>query len=234
MALYRIADVVVKVSPSYEETAHWYEPYLTEEVVTPDYELTVSQEDIDYFVENGLNITPAIAENMLLSSKFNRRLLKYFGAFIHSSALLFDGRVYLFSADSGVGKSTLTSRICRLYPDRASVINDDKPSIRMIDNKCIVYGTPFAGGTDKQINTSAELGAVVFIERGDENEISRIPSSMAIKLLLAQMHKPKTPAGNDRLLGILSQIIENYPFYLLKCTDSDEAVCVALEATKQV
>ena len=104
----------------------------------------------------------------------------------------------------------------------------------MIDNKCIVYGTPFAGGTDKQINTSAELGAVVFIERGDENEISRIPSSMAIKLLLAQMHKPKTPAGNDRLLGILSQIIENYPFYLLKCTDSDEAVCVALEATKQV
>ena len=99
MALYRIADVVVKMSPSYEETAHWYEPYLTEEGVTPDYELTVSQEDIDYFVENGLNITPAIAENMLLSSKFNRRLLKYFGAFIHSSAILFDGRVYLFSAD---------------------------------------------------------------------------------------------------------------------------------------
>lgn len=233
MALYRIADIVVQMSPSYAETAHWYEPYRIEEDISPDYVLNTAFEEIDYYVKNGVDVTPPIAENMVLTNKFNRVLLRHFGTYLHSSALLFDGRVYLFSADSGVGKSTLTARICKHYPDRASVINDDKPSLRMLDNKCIVYGTPFAGGTDKQINTSAELGAVVFVERGDKNEICRIPSSTAIKLLLAQMRKPKTPEGNDRLLGMLSQIIESYPFYLLKCTDSDDAVGAALEATKQ-
>ncbi len=232
MALYRIADVVVSMSPSYEENSHWYEPYRIDEDVTPDYEIEVFPEETAYYVENGLDITPPVGENMVLSNKFNRRLLKYFGSYIHSSALLFDEKVYLFSANSGVGKSTLTARICKHYPDRACVINDDKPSFRLIDGKCIVYGTPFAGGTDKQINTKAELGAVIFVERGDTNEISRITSSQAIKLLLVQVLKPKTPQGTDRLLSMLSHIIKKYPFYLLRCTDSDDAVGVALEATK--
>ena len=177
---------------------------------------------------NGVDITPAVAENMVLCSRFNRLLLKYYGSYIHSSALLFDGRAYLFSASSGTGKSTHTKKWLKRFGDRADIINDDKPSFRIIDGKCYIYGTPFAGGTDVQKNISAELGALVFIERGEENSLERIPPSKSIALLLNQSPGRASEKIGDRQLELFSQILTNYPAYLLRCNLDDSAVDTAM------
>lgn len=233
MPLYRIADVVAQMTPRFEETAGWYSPYLISEDTEPDFCIEATDEEIDFYVREGVDITPPISENMVLCNKFNYKLLKYFGSYIHSSALKFDDKVYLFSGTSGVGKSTLTTRICNLYPECTAVINDDKPSFRNIDGKCFIYGTPFAGGTSKQLNLSGELGAVVFLEQAEINELRRISASEAITLLLQQTSFRKHPKIRDRVLTMFSEIISKYPFYLLKCTDSDESAQVALEVIKQ-
>ncbi len=232
MALYRIADLIVSMNQIYKETESWYAPYIYQGEAEPDIVVDILTDDIDYFVKNGVDITAPISENMCLCDRFNYKLLKFYGSYIHSSALLYRGRVYLISADSGVGKSTLTARFCRLFPE-AVIINDDKPSFRLIDGKCIVYGTPFAGGTPVQKNLSAELGGVIFLERGDKNLLSSIPASKAITLLLKQVKRSKYPQRVDRLMSMYSDIIENYPFYLLTCTNSDEAAYEVLKAMKQ-
>ena len=232
MPLYRIADVVVSMKPKFRETADWYTPYLYQGDSEPDIVVDVTDEEIDYFVNEGVDITPPISENICLCNKFNFRLIKFFGGYIHSSAVLYKDKVYLFSACSGVGKSTLTRRICRLFPE-AVVINDDKPSFRMVDGKCIVYGTPFAGGTPLQKNLSAELGGVIFLERAEENVLTEISASNAIKLLLQQVRLSKNPKIVDRLMSMFSEIISIYPFYLLKCTNSDDAALKAFEVMKQ-
>lgn len=228
MAKYKIADIVVEMKQEFAETAYWYKPYLYDGVEEPLFSIEAPPERIDYLVTNGVDITPAVAENMVLCSRFNRLLLKYYGSYIHSSALLFDGRAYLFSASSGTGKSTHTKKWLKRFGDRADIINDDKPSFRIIDGKCYIYGTPFAGGTDVQKNISAELGALVFIERGEENSLERIPPSKSIALLLNQSPGRASEKIGDRQLELFSQILTNYPAYLLRCNLDDSAVDTAM------
>lgn len=234
MPLYKIADVPVEMSPRFEDTASWYEPYLCKEDIEPQISITATDEEIDYFLTKGEGFTHGTAENTVLTDKFNRRLLKFGGSYIHSSALLFDDKVYLISGSSGVGKSTLTARWCRMYPDRTEVINDDKPSFRLMDDKCIIYGTPFAGGTCKQLNKSAELGAIVFLEQAATDTLRKLPTPEAISLLLEQTPGRLTPKIADKLLSMYSDILTHYPVYKLSCTESDNAVTTAMNIIKQI
>lgn len=228
MAKFKIADIVVEMKQEYSETAYWYKPYLYDGEEEPEFSIEVLPDEIDYLVKNGVDITPAIAENMVLCNKFNRRLMKFYGSYIHSSAMLFDGKVYLFSAPSGTGKSTHTKKWLARFGDRVRIINDDKPSFRLIDGRCIVYGTPFAGGTDVQENTSAELGGLVFVERSETNSLEKIPPSKSISLLISQSPGRPNEKVGERQLEMFSQLLTCYPAYLLRCNLDDSAVDAAL------
>ena len=228
MQKFKVADIVFQMKLDFEETENWYKPYLYDGEEEPEFSLVADPKRMDYLVKNGLDITPAIAENVVLCTDFNRRLMKYYGSYIHSSALLFDGKAYLFSANSGVGKSTHTKKWLKRFGERAAIINDDKPSFRFIDGKCIIYGTPFAGGTDIHQNISAELGALVFIERSEDNLLENIPVSRAIALLLEQSPKRANEQMGDRQLEMFSMMLTKYPAYLLKCNMDDSAVDAAL------
>ena len=74
---------------------------------------------------------------------------------LHSSAVVVDGYAYLFSADSGTGKSTHTGLWKQHFGDRAYIINDDKPAIRKVDGEWYVFGTPWSGKTDTSVNPRA-------------------------------------------------------------------------------
>lgn len=234
MPRYKIADIVCEMETKYAETASWYEPYLTDEPL--DFPKTLVADDAkkDYFVNNGVNITPAIAENMILANRFNHMLLQYDGSYIHSSALMYDSKVYLFSGESGVGKSTHTKRWCRLFPDKTKILNDDKPSFRFIDGKCIVYGTPFAGGTGVQINEKGELAAIVFLEQSKENRLVRLTNVQAIVELTSQTPNKINAKCAEKMLSLHSELLEKYPFYKLYCADNDESVSVAFNITNNI
>ena len=72
--------------------------------------------------------------------QFYLQLINYDGFYLHSSAVVKDGRAYLFSGPCGVGKSTHTRLWQECFGEEAYVINDDKPALRRIDGKWYVYG----------------------------------------------------------------------------------------------
>ena len=63
----------------------------------------------------------------------------------HGSAVAVDGAAYLFTARSGTGKSTHTRLWREMLGDRAVMVNDDKPLIRLTEDGAVVYGTPWNG-----------------------------------------------------------------------------------------
>lgn len=174
-------------------------------------------------------------EYIYSGSLFYRILLKYNGMMLHSSAVVVDGYAYLFSADSGTGKSTHTELWKEHFGDDAFIINDDKPALRKVDGKWYVYGTPWSGKTDLNVNTRAELGAIVFLERSKENWIKEIKAIEAIPKFIAQTTRKLYREKNmDLLLANMDDLFTQAPLYKMGCNISDEAVITAYEKIRRV
>lgn len=156
---------------------------------------------------------------------FGDRLLQMGGTVVHGSALAMDGRGIIFSANSGVGKSTHAMLWKARFGDEVAIVNDDKPAVRFIAGKPYIFGTPWSGKTDLNANVRAPLSAIVFIERSTVNRLERLGARDAIFALSGQMERPYY----DRRLGELSlerleRLIETVPVYRLHCTISQQAV----------
>lgn len=90
---------------------------------------------------------------------------------IHSSAVIYEGKAYLFQGKSGTGKST-HARMWLQNIDGAEQLNDDHPVIRFSsDGIAKAYGSPWSGKTPCYRNVSAPIGAFVRIVRSKENEL---------------------------------------------------------------
>ena len=90
---------------------------------------------------------------------FYTQLVNFNGLMLHSSAVVMDGRAYLFSAPSGTGKSTHTQLWLDVFGEKAGILNDDKPALRRIDGKWYAYGTPWCGKEHWGCNASTPLSA---------------------------------------------------------------------------
>ncbi len=161
--------------------------------------------------------------------KYFNLIISYSGRLVHSSALIYDGGAYLFSADSGVGKSTHTKLWLNAFGDKVHIMNDDKPVVRLYDDRAVAYGTPFDGGSGIALNESYPLKAIIFVERGEENSV-RVPDSKEIiqKLYFqtARMVNRKTA---EKMLLNFEKLLTLTKFFVLTCNTDISAVYVAFE-----
>ncbi len=172
-------------------------------------------------------------EYSLTGALFNRYILRHSGIMLHSSAVVVDGYAYLFSANSGVGKSTHTGLWVKNLGDKAYIINDDKPAIRLVDGELRVFGTPWSGKTTLNENKGVKLGAIVFLERSENNWIKPMSPNDAIKLFFPQTIRYIVKEENMQLaLGRMEEVLTNCPLYNMGCNISDEAFELAYKTIK--
>lgn len=145
---------------------------------------------------------------------------------LHASAVVHNQKAYLFSAPSGTGKSTHTQLWLKHFDD-AYILNDDKPAIRLTPEGFVVYGTPFSGKTDWNVNKAVPLGGICAIERSETNYIEKMPEDEALFRILNQTLRPYDENKMEILLKILDKLINNTPVYKLHCNMDPEAVDVA-------
>ena len=154
---------------------------------------------------------------------------------LHSSAIVVDGYAYLFSADSGTGKSTHTELWLKHFGNRAYIINDDKPALRCIEGQWYVYGTPWSGKHDISKNIQVKLGGIVFLERSEENWINDISPKEAFALFFRQtVRQLKTEEKMDLALKNVENVLVSNPIYRMGCNISDEAVVTAYEKIRRI
>lgn len=228
MKTYSIADLTVNMD-AMGKTVTQAEKYLISPLDKTDITLTYNIESCKRVLAQHPEIPEESYIYMLLGKKFAEALLEYDGFILHSSAVAYENNAYLFSADSGVGKSTHTSlwKQCFLGAD---VINDDKPALRLIDDVFYAYGTPFSGSTPINLNVRVPLKAICFIERSEKNSIERITNNAEIiKLILPQTLRHVGKDKADKLLIIIGKLIEKIPFYKLHCLPNEDAAKLAYE-----
>ncbi len=146
---------------------------------------------------------------------------------LHSAVIEKDGFAYAFAAKSGTGKTTHIMQWKKLYGDSVNIINGDKPIFGFEDNKVIAYGTPWCGKEGLHSNTQAELKALCFIERAEQNVISEITKEEAINRIFKQIFIPKNKTAAAKTLELVSKLIENVKLYKLGCNISTDAAELA-------
>lgn len=146
------------------------------------------------------------------------------GLVLHASAISHRGKGIAFTAPSGTGKSTHT-QLWEKYRPGTVVLNDDMPIIRIINNKPVIYGTPWSGSEIKYRNDSAPLTAIVILERAQKNSIIRLDAGEALKSLMPRLMLPYyDQALMDIAIRSLDDMIRLVPVYHLQCRPDVEAV----------
>ena len=141
----------------------------------------------------------------------------------HSSVTVLDGKAYLFLGHSGTGKSTHSQQWKAAFP-QAELLNDDNPAVRIIEDKTIVYGTPWSGKTPCYKNESASVQALVQLAQAPENKIERLRMSQAYPHILASVSGLKVmPEMMDRLFESIAKLLELSPVYRLECLPNPDA-----------
>ncbi len=225
-----IAGLVTELDPKYDETKALAAPFIYEGDRATDITLTVSEKHLDSLMARAAEgVTVGEMENFAFCTGFNRKAIPYGIMLIHSSALVCDGGAYLFSADSGVGKSTHTGLWLDAFGDRVHILNDDKPVVRLGEGGATVCGTPFDGGSGIALNESFPLRAVIFLERGEKNSL-RVPESKEViqKLYFQTAHMVSAEVVGQ-MLDNFEKLLSCAKFYVLTCNTDISAAYTAFE-----
>ena len=147
---------------------------------------------------------------------------------VHASVIANNEGGYMFLGKSGTGKST-HSRLWLNHIAGSELLNDDNPVIRVIDNKAIVYGTPWSGKTPCYRNVCYPLAAITRLQQAPHNsyrQLTDIEAFTAIAPSCAVITQNIALYNNlcDRLVWVSENIVVS----LLHCLPCKEAATTAL------
>ena len=220
---YKIAGLRVRMD-TFGRTQTQATPYLCAPFEEADIEIQSKREAMKKWAPN---LDDNDLEYMGTGTSFYRQLLNYDGLLLHSSAVMMDGEAYLFSAPSGTGKSTHTQLWLQVFGDRAKILNDDKPAMRLENGVWYAYGTPWSGKYDYSVNTKVPLAGICILSRGDENRILPYGGAKAIHDILTQTIRSSDADAMIKLLELLDQLVTAVPVWKMECTPDPEAARVA-------
>lgn len=237
----KLADKNISVSSLHSFVKEYCKDYLTTE--SEDFSIHISQSDIDY--EREKSRQEDIKENMPVREfhdyyletlavyrRIADKLTDFDTILFHGSAIAVDGIGYLFTAKSGTGKSTHTRLWREYFGERAVMVNDDKPLIRITEKGASVYGTPWDGKHRLSTNISVPLKSICILERSAENHVEEITAKQAYNMLVQQVHKPKKPQKLMKTLNIIDRLTEKISLYRLGCNMEISAAEAAYNAMK--
>jgi hypothetical protein len=195
----------------------------------PLFTVSVTDEEIEKERrDSGLAASDEYFESIVAYRKIGDRIPAYDAVVFHGAVLNYCGKAFLFTARSGVGKTTHTRLWLKCFGDKVHYLNGDKPVLRFIDGVPYACGTPFKGKERYGINETAPLCGIVFVERGEVNECFSVEPEDAVIKLVTQLYVPKKGLEALSALSIADKLIGNVPFIGLRCNMDDEAARVAL------
>lgn len=232
---------MIEVTSLYEEVHAYCADYRASG--EPDFAVETTRRDIEREREKSAAEDRAVGrrvrhfpdwylEELAVYRKIAEKMPEYDTFLFHGPAIAVDGEGYLFTARSGTGKSTHARLWRELLGDRAVMVNDDKPLIRLTDDRAVVCGTPWDGKHRLSRNISVPLRAVCILERAKENTIREIPVSEARPMLIQQTYRPMNPAALAKTLALLDRLASAVQLYRLGCNMEREAAEVAWQMMK--
>lgn len=228
----KVAGINVGISTLSTGTYGYCINYLSDEA--PDVYVSVTRADVDDLFSSSLIAqqydNPAYLESIAVYVKIIEAFLDYNCFMMHGAVVAMGDEAWMFSANSGIGKTTHIKHWLRNIKG-AYVVNGDKPIIRMIDDQIYVCGTPWCGKERLGTNTMVPLKGIAFMTRNESNSIRKIAFSEAYLFLLQYIHVPHDPDQAKKTLRLLQQLGSKVSYFDFKVNNfKDDCLQVAYDA----
>ena len=216
-----LAEINIAIENKYDYIKNMCHDYIT--ASKADFCVSVSDEEIQA-EDKGTGFDKGYLESLAIYRKIAEKITQYNGFLLHGVVFEANKCGIAFLAKSGVGKTTHAKLWQELLKNEMTVINGDKPLVRIIDGKIFAYGSAWAGKENWHVNTKTELRKICFIERSEKNECLPLKKDMVFERLIKQIYIPKDKSLLFLTLEYISMLIEKCDFYLIKCnTDISSA-----------
>ena len=225
MITIKIAGLAVGIDNRYPHLEGLCAEYLTEE--PPLFTVRATDEALDE--EARVSDAPyprGYLESVVVYREIARRLPAYSAFVFHGVALAVGEGAYLFTARSGVGKTTHTQLWLGEFPD-AHILNGDKPVLRFIDGVPYACGTPWRGKEGYGKNEMLPLRGIAFVHRAKENTAQRTSGTAAVFPFLTQTYLPEDEESVVRITALADRILGSVPLAELHVNMEKEAAHVA-------
>ncbi|MBQ3762466.1 MAG: hypothetical protein II875_10725 [Clostridia bacterium] len=235
-----IADKKIRINHLYDDIVKTCEKYLSIFAI-PDIILYSSNTEIDQFMRKstigllprnedcGSNVAITYDygyyETLLICEKIADCFIEYGILMVHAAAIELNGKGYMFSAHSGIGKTTHVLNWRRMYPNTL-IINGDKPFVDIINRK--IYGSPWCGKEKLGDNTSASLSGVILLERGLTNCIKPVLFEDTMATFIQHIYIPQQNVKAIKAYRYFYGF-KDIHFYKLSCTMNAQSALVAYE-----
>ena len=224
----RMADINICIHNKYSYVENMCRDYMMADDCQIDFHIEVSAEEIGREqAQADIPCSPDYCESICIYRAISNQLIRYHALLMHGACLEYHGNAYVFCAKSGTGKTTHLRLWKKVFGSDVHIINGDKPILRARNNRFYVYGTPWCGKEGWNINTSAPLSALCFLERSETNTIDTVPAPQVMERLAHQILMPKEQGELIRYLDLMNLLISETPCHLLRCNMEDEAARVA-------
>lgn len=161
--------------------------------------------------------TPEQVEYLELGPRVCDALLPYGRILFHGAAILWRGRVWVFTANSGTGKTTqyMLWKLC--FGSEIKILNGDKPLLEFRKDGILVHPSPWRGKEGLGSLDAAPLGGIILLEQSEENRMRRMLPAEAAGPLLTQLLFTRKNADDVRAACALEErLLAQVPVWLLQ------------------
>lgn len=175
-------------------------------------------------------ITPEVEEILLQNPRWTLTLLCldilaicHQGIILHSSNIEYNGYSILFSAPSGIGKSTQANLWANYL--QASLVNGDRAGLFFENNKIYSCGLPISGSSNIWENITSPLKAIVILKQSKFNNLTLLSAAEAFKELWSEVNFDRQDSNSAEFAAdFLTKVISCIPIYRLENCADEESV----------
>ena len=232
----KIAGKTALVRSLFDSTRDYCARYFSEEPA--DLAITVTREDLEFeqqdllreALEEGIRVrrfTDPFLDRAAIQRKFAEYLFDQDTLLVHGSTVAVDGKAFLFTARCGTGKSTHTRLWREVFGDRAKMVNDDKPFLKLTEEGVLACGAPWSGKHGLDTNITVPLAGICILRRGSENSIVPCEKAAALEMIRKQSYCPLDPEKYGKFLALTEALAEKTPLWQMECNKDPQAARIA-------
>lgn len=240
----KLAEVIIEINSLYKECRSRCADYEVKDIdsvncvdfVVDIVPRNIKRENFEFQIHNKnksfLYYDPGYLEYFAVQRKISELIPKHGAFLIHGAVVEYEGIGVMFTAQSGVGKSTRTRLFLEEYPG-SIVVNGDKPFLKLKGNNVYAFGSPWCGKEKWNTNIGVPLKAILLLERADDGEkssINELPFEEVYLELLNHVYIPNDPESLYITLKLLKELNGKVKVYRFRSTNTHESIRYAWES----